>query len=113
MGNWERFDECFDSSDGGALYVREDSAGEGVYVAGATWLDGGEDDLHYFACVAHFDWGEDLGDFVVEELYDGAEAFNQICDGDVAREIGWAATMAEATDMVDEFVETDNFDYEY
>lgn len=109
MTGWERFDECFDADDGGCLYLRrvDDEFGEGVQAAGALWLDGGEDGLHYLATVAQFRIGEErYGDEQVMDYYDAAEAFSECLDGEIAKDIGWFATMDEAVQAVEDAVET-------
>ena len=110
MGDWIKFDECFDEYDGGALYVREGDDDD-CYAAGALWMDGGEDGKHYFAFIARFYYGEERDGVKVSEPYDAADMFSQSVDGDVVREICWADTMDEAVYEVGEFVKFDTFEY--
>lgn len=103
---WQRFDECFDDSDGGALYVRAPHDGD-VESAGVLWMDGGQDELHYFAFVAAYPVGADIGDFgEIKDCYDAGEAFSEATDPFVSEEIGWFATMDEAVTAVEDAVST-------
>lgn len=104
--NWTRFDEFFDSSDGGCLYIRispDDS--DTVQATGAEWLDGGQDGLHYWAGVFEFTLGvERYGDIDVNEPYQAAEAFSDGLDSEIAEEIGWFSMMDEAVKAVEDAV---------
>lgn len=106
---WERFDECFDSSDGGCLYLAHGDGefGDSALAAGALWMDGGQDGLSYLAIVAEFYIGDDrYGDTQVNDFYDAADAFDETLDSEIYKEIGWFATMDEAVQAVEDAVET-------
>lgn len=111
MANWERFDEVFDSSDGGCLYLahaENERSANVVLAAGASWLDGGQDGLHYWAGVAQFYLGEErYGDTDVMEFYDAAEAFNECIDSEIGLDLGWFETLDEAVQAVEDYVEND------
>lgn len=104
--SWERFDEGYDEYNGGAMYIRDN--GDDTYsAAGTFWMDGGEDDLHYFAASCRFEKGQDTyGDVHVSDKFDAADAFNGAIDGDVEREIGWFSTIAEAEQAVEDAIST-------
>lgn len=107
FSTWTRFDETFDSSNGGCLYLRRspDAPDDEVLAAGVLWLDGGQGDLHYYACVARFAIGEKrYADADVHDIFDAAEAFNECLDSEVDTEIGWFATMDEAVQAVEDAV---------
>lgn len=107
FNTWERFDENFDSSDGGALYVREQEYDECYDVAGVLWLDGGSDDLHYFAFTAQFQNGDEVPDYdIIDSMYTAADAFSGATDAYVNEEIGWFQTMDEAVQAVGDAVES-------
>lgn len=105
MTMWEHFEENFDECNGGAMYISNN--GDNTFsAAGVTWLDG-EDS--YFACIATFahdesPWGSDV---VVWDKYDAADAFCDITDADVAKDLGTYETMEEARRAVEEAVELD------
>ena len=100
MANFERFDETFDTSDGGALYTSEPA--DGIYdVLGALWLDGGADGLHYFAFRGRYERGADYDGLVVGDRYAAADAFSRSTDVDVAEELGWFSTIDEAVAAVE------------
>lgn len=108
MTMWEHFEENFDECNGGAMYVANN--GDNTFsAAGVLWLDGGDDDLCYFACIATFSHGEGAwgSDVVVYDKYDAADAFNDITDTDVAEDLGTYETMEEARQAVEEAVELD------
>ena len=105
--NWERFDENFDSSDGGALYVNTSDDGEEFAVAGTFWLDGGYDELHYFAAICKYYVGEQpYADDVdsVNDQYLAADAFSSAVDNEIWQEIGWFSTMDEAVEAVEDCI---------
>ena len=100
---YEKFDEGFDEYNGGALYVGESD--DGVYrVAGVLWLDGGQDELHYFAFVAEYEEGDEVDGLLVTDIYSSADAFNGAVDSDIYEEIGWFDTMDEAVAAVEDYV---------
>lgn len=103
MGSeWERFDESFDSSDGGPLYISDN--GDDTYdVAGVLWLDtvSGDGHLPYSALIARFDKGDDLYGLVVSDKFSAADAFNEITDGYVVHDLGEYETMDEAIGMIE------------
>lgn len=103
---WERFDECYDAYNGGAIYVRDNA--DGSYDAvGTFWLDGGKDDLHYVAEMCRFYQGQTTyDDVLVNNVYDAATAFSGAIDGDIEQSLGWFATMAEAEAAVEDAVAT-------
>lgn len=100
---WIRFSENFDTSNGGALFIRNNQ--DGTYnAAGALWLDGGsEKGQHYFACVCEFIHNvEPYGlDKVVLSEFDAADAFNGAIDSDVIETIGWFDNMDAACEAVE------------
>ena len=102
---WVPFDENFDSSSGGPLYVC--TVAEGTYqVAGAMWLDGGQDEAHYFAFVAEFDDGFERDDVVVSDMWTAADAFCMSYDEDVVDKIGddgWFFELEEAVEAVNRY----------
>ena len=101
---FERFDENFDEYDGGALYVTDYDGDEVYGAAGVLWLDGGYDNLHYFAFVSDFEAGEDMDGIVVSDKYAAADALSHATDPYVSDEIGWFASMAEAVQAVEDHV---------
>lgn len=108
FSTWTRFDECFDASGGGCLYLRyAPDASDDILAAGALWLDGGQDGLRYYACVARFTIGEErYGDTDVNEIFDAAEAFDECLDSEIEESIGWFSTLEEAAQAVDDAIET-------
>lgn len=109
FSTWTRFDESFDSSAGGCLYLRyaPDAPDDEVLAAGASWLDGGSDGQHYYAFVARFVIGmQRYGDIDVNDILDAGDAFHESLDSEIDTEIGWFSTLDEAVQAVEGAVET-------
>lgn len=102
---WVYCDNNWDSCSGGALafsFIRRNDPSHDLFMsAGVTWLDGGEDGKHYFACIAVFERNEEVDDVVVECGWDALDAYLYITDRNVACDLGWYHTVEDARTAVE------------
>lgn len=98
MNKWIDFDECFDSENGGALYILDNEGGElDYYAVGVLWLDAVGDEKPYAAFMTGYSRGETTYDGItVNDIYDAAEAFSGAVDGDIVYDLGEYDDMDEA-----------------
>ena len=102
---WVYCDDNWDSCSGGAIafsYARRDDPSNDLFMAaGVTWLDGGDDGKHYFACIAAFERYEDVDGVMVECGWDALDAYLYITDRDVACDLGMYYTIDDARTAVE------------
>lgn len=107
MPKWEPYDELFDASNGGALYVRGDAHLDGTYsysAAGVLWMDAVGDEKPYYAFVARFNGGDEIDGEIICSKYSAADCFDQATNMNVYEEIGGFDTIDDAVAAVHEYI---------